>query len=321
MVEHLRKLRAQRETEPSAPVSPGDAAVILATPTFTRWLTDQSFMSALLATFAQGDIKVLAGVVDDLHAPKPSSGPVAGFSVLQGNAEELLPSFGTPAKPPKVREAPRPGGLQFSLPWHGKDPLSLNMPLSNTVFQNGRDSTLLACTWSPQPGSTFALAHTAEKTRQQIALNGAPPSLSVPLIPVTPPRRILGCLGNIVSQIEIDGAPVPASTELENEVQGVYDQREAAGNLGSEGMPVDIWALVSTPESTVTAEVEDVLDSLEEAAFEGPEEEREVAARNAPLVERLLMANFQLHRISTSPATSCLSPSPTPLQTHPKTRN
>ncbi|MBE3048535.1 hypothetical protein IMZ48_39745 [Candidatus Bathyarchaeota archaeon] len=298
MLEQLAKLKAHQDHAQTLSFD-ADAAVVLATPAFARWLTDESFMAALLATFAQRDVKVLAGVIDDLDAPTPSGDPVSGFSVLQGRAETLLPSFSTPASPPKAREAPHPASLQFSLPRNASGSLSVNMPLPNTVFQNGRDSTLLATTWTSQQ-STFTLSHTIEKTRQEIALTGPPPTLSVPLIPVTPPRRILGCLGNIVSQIEVDGAPVPASTELENEVQMVYDRRAAAGNLNSEGMPVDIWALVSTREGTVSEEVEEVLDSLEEAEFEGAEEEREVAARNVPFVEKLLMSGFQLHRISTS---------------------
>lgn len=289
----------------STPPSESSAAVVLATPTFTRWLTDESFMSALLGTFASRDMQVLAGVVDDIYAPTTSGNPVSGFSILQGPAECLLPSFNTPAAPSHGRNAPRPASVQFSLPRGASGSLlSLNMPLANTVFQNGRESTLLACTWKRTPHSAFALSHSIEKTRQDVALAGPPPSLSVPLIPVTPPRRIAGCLGNIISQIEIDGAAVPASTELENEVQGVYDRRAAAGNLNSEGMPVDIWALVSTPQGTVSAETEDVLDSLEEAEFDGPEEERAVAASNVPAVEKLLMSGFQLHRISTSPGYS-----------------
>ena len=299
MVEQLRKLKELQGHAPTLAFE-GNAAVVLATPSFTRWLSDESFMSALLATFTQRDIQVLVGVVDDLNAPTSSGAPVAGFSVLQGSAETLLPSLSTPATPSRGREAPRPGSLQFSLsrgPSGGS--LSLNMPLAHTVFQNGRESTLLAHTWKSTPQSSFTLANTIEKTRQEISLSAIKPSLSVPLMPVTPPRRILGCLGNIISQIEIDGAAVPASTELENEVQVVYDRRAVAGNLNSEGMPVDIWALVSTPEGTVTTEIEDILDSLEDAKFEGPEEERAVAASNVPLIEKLLMSGFQLHRIST----------------------
>lgn len=298
MVEQLRQLKEHGDHAPTLS-SEGDAAVVLATPTFARWLTDASFMSALLGTFAQKDVQVLAGVVDDLSAPTSSGSSASGFSVLQGPGESLLPSFGTPAAPSRGRDTPAPGSLQFSLPRGASGSrLSLNMPLANTVFQNGKESTLMACTWRSTPESAFALSHAADRTKQDVALAGPPPALSVPLIPVTPPRKIAGCLGNIISQIEIDGAAVPASTELENEVQAVYDRRAAAGNLNSEGMPVDIWALVSTPKGTVTSEVEDVLDSLEEAEFDGPEEERAVAARNVSSVEKLLVSGFQLHRIS-----------------------
>lgn len=261
-------------------------------------------MSALLSTFSRQDVRVLAAVVDDLHALGPDGGPMAGLSVLQGDEGMLLPSVDAPAAPrsARSREAPRTASLRFSLPAEApRGPLSLNMPLANTVFHNGRDSTLLSCTWTSQPNGTYTLASTSEKTLQEIALPGTSPFLSVPLIPVTPPRKILGCLGNIVSQIEVDGAGVPASTELENEVQGVFDRRKAAGNLSRDGMPVDVWALVSTPSGTVTGEIEGVMDSLEDAEFEGPAEERAVAQRNAAAVSRLIMSGFQLHRISKWP--------------------
>ncbi|SPN97088.1 uncharacterized protein DNG_00604 [Cephalotrichum gorgonifer] len=299
VIEHLRKLRDHQGHAPTLSFG-SDAAVVLATPAFTRWLTDESFMSALLATFASQDVQVLAGVVDDLHPLTDSGSPLAGFSILQGSAETLLPSLGTPSSPPQIRGPPLQGSLQFSLPGGvtREGPLSLNMPLANTVFQNGRESTLLASSWKSQSQTTFTLANTIEKTRQEIALPGGAPSLSVPLIPVTPRRKILGCLGNIISQIEIDGVGVPASTELENEVQVVYDRRAAAGNLNSEGMPVDIWALVSTPHGTVTPKIESIMDGLEAAEFDGPEEEGAVAQRNSASVAKLLLSGFQLHRIT-----------------------
>ena len=311
VVEHLQKLKDHKDHAPTLSFK-SNAAVILATPAFARWLTDESFMSALLSTFSRQDVRVLAAVVDDLHALGPDGGPLAGFSVLQGDEGMLLPSVDAPASPrsARSREAPRTASLRFSRPSEApRGPLSLNMPLANTVFQNGRDSTLLSCMWASQPNGTYTLANTSEKTLQEIALPGAGPSLSVPLIPVTPPRKILGCLGNIVSQIEVDGTGVPASTELENEVQGVFDQRKAAGNLSRDGMPVDVWALVSTPKGTVTEEIEGVMDSLEEAEFEGPGEEVAVAQRNAAAVSKLIMSGFQLHRISKWPL-SLFTPSP-----------
>ncbi|PKS12003.1 hypothetical protein jhhlp_001299 [Lomentospora prolificans] len=282
----------------------GDAAVVLATPSFARWLTNESFMSALLASFAQRDLQVLAAVVDDLSPSSPFGKPTAGFSIMQGSVDEMLPGFSSKPVLSKSRDRPQRGSITVTLPSAGPKAttLSATLPLANTIFQNGLESTLLASTWTSQGQGAFKLSSVAERTKHEIVCS-APASatsltLSVPLIPVTPPRRILGCLGNILSEIEVDGKAVPASTELEAKVQQVYDSRAAADNLSTTGMPVDIWALISTPEATLTPSLLEAMKSFENARFDGPEEEASVGYRNSKTAAELLMSGFRLYRIT-----------------------
>jgi len=303
VLEQLWHLREQKIHVPALSYE-ADSAVVLATPTFARWLMNEPFMASLLSSFTQRDIQVLAAVVDDLPPSSPFGAPAAGFSVMQGSVEEMLPAFSSQPVLSRGRGISQRGSLAFTLP--GAAPktknLSVTLPLANTIFQNGLESTLLASSWTAQGEGALTLSSVAEKNEHEIVLptplTTTTPRLSVPLIPVTPPRKILGCLGNILSEIEVDGSPVPASTELEAKVQEVYDSRFAADNLNTSGMPVDIWALISTPEASLTPSLLETMKSFEKAKFDGPEEEATVGYKNAKAAAELLMSGFRLYRIS-----------------------
>jgi hypothetical protein len=80
------------------------------------------------------------------------------------------------------------------------------------------------------------------------------------MFPITEPRRIVSGLGNIVRQIEIDGKPTPASSELETAVQQVINRR-AKSNPDVATKTIAVWALVIPPS---------IADSLNVSNFKLP---------------------------------------------------
>ncbi|RDW67804.1 hypothetical protein BP6252_09200 [Coleophoma cylindrospora] len=108
-----------------------------------------------------------------------------------------------------------------SLGMHG---LTVTMPLANTLFTNGRYSTLLTSKWKVD-GTSVQLLKSMEKKNQVVVVE-SPSPLSRPIatessraIPLTLPRQIMSGLGNIVRQLDFgtEGAG-PASKELEANV-------------------------------------------------------------------------------------------------------
>src|SRR5439155_7008402 len=96
----------------------------------------------------------------------------------------------------------------FSIPSRSPDVgvLEIGLPLANTMFRNGRISTLLVSRWRKshvvgrfekieQIEKHSALIHPAPAS-DTIALDW-----DIPVVPLTPPRQVVSGLGNIVRQV------------------------------------------------------------------------------------------------------------------------
>lgn len=135
----------------------------------------------------------------------------------------------------------------------GQDDVSrmLQLPVANTVFQNGRTATLFAQRWIlQQDHHSNALLVPDQKVwlpQQALDLNGLVKETSVDqslhsdLIPITPPRTIKAAIGNIIRRVSADGSPeanTPASSELERAItKGIKN-----GSIPDK--PAEVWALV-----------------------------------------------------------------------------
>ena len=127
----------------------------------------------------------------------------------------------------------------------------LQLPVANTVFQNGRTATLFAQRWIlQQEHQSDALLVPKPKTwlpQQALDLNGltkktfVDQSLHSDLTPITPPRTIKAAIGNIIRKVSAGGSPeadVPASNELERAITtGIRN-----GSIPDQ--PAEVWALV-----------------------------------------------------------------------------
>jgi len=125
-------------------------------------------------------------------------------------------------------------------------------PLSNTIFQNGQEQTLYAISCERANDSTslklnqvVELLSITIKTQWSPARVGSSESthsmLSVPLLALTAPRKVVSSMGNIVSRISLPGGSLegePASKELEASVQRYFSQ------TGTAPYAMPVWALV-----------------------------------------------------------------------------
>ena len=157
----------------------------------------------------------------------------------------------------------------------------LQLPVANTVFQNGRTATLFAQRWVlQQKHQSDVLLVPDQKVwlpQQALDLNGLAKETSVDqslhsnLIPITPPRTIKAAIGNIIRKVSADGSPeatTPASSELERAItKGIKN-----GSIPDQ--PAEVWALVKpqvyAPHmgcETVKASPE--LDELHQALLSG----------------------------------------------------
>lgn len=203
------------------------------------------------------EVNVLAAVVDGLLPQSRQGDPRQGFSICHGKLDHVLPGLWDPrdtvaaSRPVKGTEPKAaltfPRGFHLLPGTHGTPPLPLTctVPLANTIFQNQQPFTLLASHWRRDGhGSPFSMTRLVSKQRQDVGCfdddtQGQLSSVAAPVVPITPPRRILAGLGNIVRQIDVGGSPTPASKELEVAVQRIYD-----GWASFPAEPIGIWALV-----------------------------------------------------------------------------
>lgn len=138
----------------------------------------------------------------------------------------------------------------------------LQLPMSNTLFQNGQTSTLYARRWLVIKTSSLnprlALEKSCRLPRQLLRVMGfsqaeserAVWKLETRLKPITHPRVVAASFGNIVRRLQgrdaLDATDsVPASMELED----CISQRMHAGEIATE--QVQVWALVTPHERLV----------------------------------------------------------------------
>lgn len=121
----------------------------------------------------------------------------------------------------------------------------VSVPLANTTFVNGRESTMVSTRWEKDVSSQkIILIAAGEITDPSIhlalPLRGTS-SLDVPLHRLTERRKVVSSMGNIIRQLagrDESSSPIPASSELEGKVTELMNTRD------QESGRFDIWALV-----------------------------------------------------------------------------
>ncbi|KAH8815261.1 hypothetical protein F5884DRAFT_665380, partial [Xylogone sp. PMI_703] len=257
------------------------ALVVLATPSFAASVSDDvDFIPKVLRRLVgkldqPNEIDVLVAVVDGL-SPTPSDisegngslSPKEGFSFLYGKQQLVLPKLWSTSD----GDSPDVGNQELLsyIKISGATSLAteVTLPLANTLFKNGRQSTLVASRWRFE-NEHFVKLKSESKAHQTINVfsreNGGQTSRvkeiwRVPAIPITPARRVASGLGNIVRQIDFGQSGVgPASRELEASMDAYLETRKG------EKTKIAVWALIVP---------EDVAKIQESKPIQGTEDEQ-----------------------------------------------
>ncbi|EHA58407.1 hypothetical protein MGG_16531 [Pyricularia oryzae 70-15] len=292
---------------------PTNSAAILVSRDISRWLDDSEFMAALISSLrlcssetSQADVNILCAAVDSLCPQSLHDTPSSGLSILQGYQDAILPglwqqdSGATSSSFMQRSEDARPSISMRLNPFLGDfRAVDATLPLANTVFQNGRPFTLIASKWKHESATSTVprLVDALEKETQHIVASAGSiqshANISVPIFPLTSPRRIASGLGNIVRQIDVDGSPVPASEELETAMHVLIDTR---ARLLPEAGPTSnrTWALV-IPEDCASLEfLKGLSTSVDEAGVKNEQKRAETFARH---FSNILAEGGRLHRV------------------------
>ena len=225
-------------------------------------------------------VDLMAAVVDGIPFPKNTAsgrlpelesavkyGSAEGISVLLTDTESAAPDLWVTQ--PRKDCCPTIGTVTFQFEARLDDVefqridrpkqawQSFQLPIANTLFQNGHTSTLIAQRWIRSTASaTDSEMLQVRKTRmlnQILHINGLPRSghviiPEVPLSAITYPRTIATSGGNIIKAFQVpngsnQGLSLPASTELEESVS-LWNESQ---NLPAQKAMV--WALVTPRES------------------------------------------------------------------------
>ncbi|KAK3722441.1 hypothetical protein LTR37_002433 [Vermiconidia calcicola] len=215
-------------------------------------------------------LKTVTAVVDRLPTLERSQGRKGREGIAYAFARELSPKQDAQlVSQPLSHEETKPGTVSFVIPPSSRymPEMKAQLPLAQTTFSTGRVSTLFAATYTPGPvsnsptgdeelgldGEQQALHST---TLPVIACGqGGPDYLGTffPLIPLTEPRRVERCMGNIVRALSTQtfqdeqspsgDSPVtattqPASQELESTISAFFESNNVAPQA------VQVWALI-----------------------------------------------------------------------------
>lgn len=180
-----------------------------------------------------------------------STEPPAGESGYEGIAFMTLPA--TASVPSNSPRSPDKGAIDFTFSRRDvmKKPHrdTWRLPLANTVFQTGSPTTMYYTNWTMDPRKKFVhLEEKVDVTHHGVSVGIASSGtgsgqmssvLSIPLLPLTYPRPVEGCMGNIIRRvIGPGGESVTASSELEKVVPQFFKAR------GEPAQPTTAWALV-----------------------------------------------------------------------------
>ncbi|KAM0814558.1 hypothetical protein AB5N19_00348 [Seiridium cardinale] len=302
VIDQLRQyVKAQQDAQQWAADSEvsSNSLVVLASKDLAPWLEDGQFMSDFLGSLqmssnatGKATVDVLSGVTDGLRPDLVYGQPRSGLSVLYGT-QNMLPRLWEQEDADASRNADRAASVSLSMAFAG-NPFnsSITLPLANTVFQNGRRSTLFATRYETDSSGRAEATLIQDKTHQDIEfVTKTEPTfnLRIPLVPLTPPRKIVAGLGNIVRQVEIDGVATPASKELEVLIPQLLKMRKVQG-------PVGVWAVVIPPhvmESDAFSGLVPFSSHVKSAKMT----EKRLVRRNKDIFRKLNHYGFRIHKI------------------------
>jgi hypothetical protein len=265
----------------AAPVS---VPLLLVTPNFAHWLDPSSpFISQFLTRLYGNspDIEVLhavTAVVDtlpDTTSKYPDSNESEGLALLAVGQSDVKAK---PAPPRLIRSsASEETNLLFSIQTQhigqtSKRPAhEIGLRLANTIFVNGKDTTLFGTRWLWNNTSNgYVLDKSIDFTSCMITATAesVDATLELPLHQVTERRRVITSMGNILRQLAkstdaTSTETIPASTDLEKELPRYIKEHNIVDHR------VSVWALVEKPDLVVADSGSSTHDRLIQSLQQG----------------------------------------------------
>ncbi|RAR04982.1 hypothetical protein DDE82_004234 [Stemphylium lycopersici] len=270
-------------------------------------------------------IRALCAVVDKLPAPRPWANSTSAYKDELSRRSIVPPVAGTGfegiaysshASDASVLSSEglspsETGAIDFIIAEHSVKNARhrdiLRLPLANTVFQTGMPTTMFLSDWKTiSLAGDLKMISKTNISQHGIRLLGRNSSwktesaLSIPLLPLTVPRLVEGCMGNIIRRIvDSDGKSVQASSELENVVPRFFASR------GQPAQSTVAWALVipGALKDIISARTEELLSIRhEDAVSTKPEHLWECLWSSDPpiwnkIVSQALSEGARLHRV------------------------
>jgi hypothetical protein len=233
------------------------------------------FLSRLYGNSPDKDtLYAVTAVVDALPnttSEGPNSSESEGLSLL------AVGQAGVQAKAAPARlirsSASEETNLLFSFQTEviGQPAHEVGLRLANTIFVNGRETTIFGTRWLwDKTSNRYVLDKSADFTSCMVTASSqaVDTALELPLHPVTERRRVMTSMGNILRQLSKSTDvrsmdTMPASSELEKELpryiaeHNIIDQR------------VSVWALVEKPEFEVAGSGSSTHDRLIQSLHQG----------------------------------------------------
>ncbi|KAK3067991.1 hypothetical protein LTR53_014777 [Teratosphaeriaceae sp. CCFEE 6253] len=196
-------------------------------------------------------LDVITAVVDSLPSGNGRTAGEEGIAYLfKRNAAPMSDASRKPFNP----KAQKPGSLTFEVHplWDPTYHFGAQLPLAQTVFSNGKASTLVQMRYESDARGRLAVvaeehleAQTIELPFQEVYSST---SFKIPLLPLTPMREVTHSMGNIVRTVSSPPSQgpsqsQPASQELEAAVASYFQAR------GMTPETVRVWALIE-PKAT-----------------------------------------------------------------------
>ncbi|KAJ5290096.1 nonribosomal peptide synthase [Penicillium atrosanguineum] len=258
----------------SVNVASDSVPLLLVTPSFAHWIdTSNPFLGSLIGRLYPDlpksmPLYAIAAVIDKLpnstHSGRSITGD-SGDSEFESSQSEGLSLLtvqreNVRGKAAAARRIGGPAGEESDLVISIQDTNTSNgtahevgIRLANTVFINGKESTLMGMRWFYNDDvGAYIMSKAVNLTSCSLTSvsSATNPSLTIPLDPVGERRRVITGMGNILRQVSkstdpTSVEPMPASTELEMALpryikeHNILDQR------------VSVWALIEKPDLVI----------------------------------------------------------------------
>lgn len=272
-----------------AGMDPVQTILILATPSLAKVVEDIKLQSSLVTSVVaerpmtgKKRIRCVSAIVDALpvpgslpplfHEPPPpklegGEGCAIFLSARSGYAQYSPVSDHEGAEHTSSTKLIFGSNVGYTLRTSGiRIYQSISLPVANTIFINERRSTLIQTVWYANKNAKGRVHPNFEGAKRldsfEMNMGFWPEEFrarsSTRLQSLTNPRKIVKSMGNVLSQIEVDGSAVPASQELEKAVTAFVESNPESTARG----PLLVYALIRPEGERVALDVQNVPNEI-----------------------------------------------------------